>query len=308
MTRIVVLTGASGFIGSELAREFLAQGWQVRALARDPQRATLAGDPRLTWSRGELGADLDEAVWLGAELLVHAAWATDTRDPAAAAQQNIQGAERLFAQAENAGVRRLFVSSMSAHPRALSWYGRSKLQIEGMLNPSRDLVVRPGFVLGHGGVHQRLAGLIARLPFIPSFYGGNQPVQTIAVAELCQGIVRAAVKQRSGRLVLASAQAITLDTFYRAIADSLGQPRKPLIHLPGSALASLFGVAEKLHVLLPMTSENLLGLRALESVDTADDLKRVDLAPKDYREVLRELALSPAPSHRAAAPTAQRNP
>jgi nucleoside-diphosphate-sugar epimerase len=48
----VLVIGATGGIGGEVARALLSRGWQVRALHRDPARAALS-NPRLQWVRGD---------------------------------------------------------------------------------------------------------------------------------------------------------------------------------------------------------------------------------------------------------------
>lgn len=290
MSGAIVLTGASGFVGRALAAQLLARGMRVCGMARDPQRASRDADPRIVWMRGDLQGDIDPGLWSGASVLVHAAWATDPADPARAARHNVAGARQLFQSAATCGVQRIvFVSSMSAHPRALSHYGRSKLAVEELLRPDRDLAVRPGFVLGHGGVHQRLTESIRKLPFVPSFYGGRQPIQTIWVEDLARGIANAVQQNLTGRLTLACPEVVAIDQFYRDIAASIGKPNQRLVGLPGGLACGALQFCEKLGLRLPMTSENLLGLKALESADVAADLAKVQLAPVGHLDVLAAL-------------------
>jgi nucleoside-diphosphate-sugar epimerase len=251
--------------------------------------------PGVEWHRGDLSAGIDFEVFRGADALIHVAWATNPASPSDAATVNRLGARRLFEDAARAGVRtRCFVSSMSAHPRARSAYGRTKLAVESLLDVDRDLIVRPGFVLGNGGVFARLTASIRAAPFIPLFYGGRQPIQTIAVDDLCEGLHRALVRDIRGRVVLAHPEVLTIERFYVAIATALGQPRKPVLRLPGYPAFLALRLAERLGLTLPMTSENLLGLKALERADVAFDLDRVGLTPKGNAEVLSALLATSA--------------
>ncbi len=291
MSRVVVLSGATGFIGRRLAEYLLTDGWQVRGIARDIHAATASGDPRIVWYAGDLSGQADPTVWRQAQVLIHAAWSPAHKQPEKTSQENREGSQRLFAQALDAGIaKRIFLSSMSAHERALSAYGKSKFAVEAMLRPQQDLVVRPGFVIGNGGVHAAMTRAIEKSIIIPSFYGGQQLVQPIAVDDLCLGICAALARDVTGRVTYAEEAPITVDVFYRAIADSLGQTRKPIVHFPGQAAAALLAVCERIGLSLPMTTENLLGLKALEPTFVADDLRRVGLAPKPYREALADLA------------------
>jgi uncharacterized protein YbjT (DUF2867 family) len=60
----ILLTGASGFVGSQLLPRLLADGHHVRALARDPTRVHLAADSPVEVVRGDVlsGAGLTEAL------------------------------------------------------------------------------------------------------------------------------------------------------------------------------------------------------------------------------------------------------
>lgn len=104
-----LVTGATGFLGRRLLETLVAQGWQVRALHRDPRAgsglAALGAEP----APGDLGdpASLLRAA-AGVEVVFHAAalftmWAP----PEAFRLANVEGTRHLLAAAREAGVRRL---------------------------------------------------------------------------------------------------------------------------------------------------------------------------------------------------------
>lgn len=291
-SRCAVVTGASGLVGGAIARALAQAGWQVRGTARDPGSARAKTGLDIAWFAGDLeGGGFDPQAFAGAHALVHAAWASEPGNPGRAAARNLAGAEALFRTARDSGAAtRVFISSMSAHPGALSHYGRSKLQVEGLLDPTRDLVVRPGFVLGEGGVFQRLAATLAVAPAVPSFYGGTAQLQPIGLPDLVAAVQTALTRRLCGTLTIAQPQPVAVVPFYRAVARSLGRSWLPVVPLPGDATAAALGWCERLGLRLPMTSENLLGQKALVSVDVTDDLQRVSMTPIDYLVVLRELA------------------
>jgi dihydroflavonol-4-reductase len=122
-TRTVLLTGATGFLGSAIARVLVAQGHAVRALTR-------AGTPR----DGVAGLSIDHragdltdaasiaAAMAGCDALIHCA--ADYRiwvpDPARMAAVNVGGTEAVMRAAMAAGVARVVhVSSVATlRPRA----------------------------------------------------------------------------------------------------------------------------------------------------------------------------------------------
>lgn len=286
--RVIAISGAAGFLGATLCRHFARHGLEVRALARDPARRP-PGLEGLRWFRCVLPDFVDASAFDGANVLVHCAYDMRFRSAEQARAVNRIGSERLFRIARERGVRKIvFVSSMSAHAQAVSIYGRTKLEVEALLDRDRDLAVRPGHILGEGGVFWRTAAAITAFPFIPLFFGGRQQVQTIHVEDVCEGIRLAIELDCTGTLLLSEREPVTLREFYGAIAQALGkQPR--FLRVPGRVARAGLRAAERLGFSLPLSSDNLQGLRRLRAFDVAGDLRRIGLSPRTMRESLAEI-------------------
>jgi len=145
---LLAITGATGFVGSAVLNEALAQGHQVRALARRYQ-APRAG---VEWVRGDLA---DEgalaALAARADAVIHVAGLTNTPDPAEFEIANVTGTANVLAAMTSGGTRRLvFVSSLAARMPALSSYGASKARAEALVEASGLdwTTVRPPAVYG----------------------------------------------------------------------------------------------------------------------------------------------------------------
>jgi nucleoside-diphosphate-sugar epimerase len=162
-SRLVSLTGATGFVGWHLAEAFRDAGWQVRAIVRPSSRnpvpsgvtridATLAQDP---FTRAVAGSDV----------VVHAAGLTRARNGGAFARANVETARAAAIAANAAGARVILISSQAAagpgtaaNPateddpvRPLTEYGRSKLDGEAALRGSARtpwVVLRPSAIYG----------------------------------------------------------------------------------------------------------------------------------------------------------------
>jgi len=163
----VIVTGATGFIGSHLAARLVREGAEVVCLVRPTSS--------LRWLEGldvetrvaplEDAQALERAV-ADAELVVHAAGLTRARSVAAYMAANAENTRRLLG-AMGDGVRRLvYVSSLaavgpnpsaepldeSAEPRPLGGYGASKLAAEQAVREHagrvETCIVRPPSVYG----------------------------------------------------------------------------------------------------------------------------------------------------------------
>lgn len=190
----VLVTGASGSIGTAICQHLMAAGWQVTAQGRSrpPDStghrsvATGAFDDQLDWSAAVKGAD---AIVHGAALT----W-VDADDEAEALAEfhrvNVAATSALIRDAARAGVRRIvYISSMTVHGpyagrpfrpddplRPDSPYARSKAEAEALLHEEgatvgiEIVVLRLPLVVGpeYSGNMARLAALVARgvpLPF-----------------------------------------------------------------------------------------------------------------------------------------------
>ncbi len=283
----ILISGATGFLGTHLRRRLIAAGAEVAGLAREPGRAAKA-NPECAWFPYELPHLPSPAAFEPrVDVFIHCAYEPSSARESTSAL-NVEGTRRLVNECRARGVGRfILISSMSAHEGAESEYGRSKLACESLLDPARDVWVRPGFIIGNGGIFLRLSQMIGRIPAIPLFYGGHQLIHTITVDELTLAIERIIEKELRGLVLVGEAEAVELRDFYAAIARCQG--RRPFfVPVPGGPALAGLRATERLGVPLPFTSENLLGLKALRSFDLKKDLAALDLQPRTMAEGLRD--------------------
>jgi dihydroflavonol-4-reductase len=113
--RTAFVTGASGFVGANLVRALLAQGWSVRALVRDAAPSLTGLDVEIV--RGDLFAPELAAVMRGCDAVFHlaAAYSLWRRDRDAVLLANVAGTRSVLAAARAAGVpRTVHTSSVAA--------------------------------------------------------------------------------------------------------------------------------------------------------------------------------------------------
>jgi dihydroflavonol-4-reductase len=220
---VILVTGATGFIGGQLAARLVAQGERVRVLARDPRRVTVPG---VEVVQGDLGdpASLAAAVAGVARVYHCASWIAYKAPWEQVWQVNVQGTANLLDACVAAGVRRVVhMSSVAAGgpsrdgrpvaecdaPMPLDDpYGKSKLEQERLAlgYVSRGVlevvVVRPSAVYGPGdpsGINTLLK--LVRRGFLPFYLGGRQTmVNVVPVGDVVAGCIAAMERGRSGEV------------------------------------------------------------------------------------------------------------
>lgn len=178
MNHSLLITGASGFIGSTLVEEAIQRGFEVWAAVRPTSSRRYLTDPRIHFIELNLGDEAELSRQLKAHVqangpwqyVVHAAGATKCRRPSDFARVNTQGTLFLARQLVETGAicsRFVFISSLSIcgplheadyapfteadTPRPNTAYGRSKVDAEAGLKAIEGLdyvVLRPTGVYG----------------------------------------------------------------------------------------------------------------------------------------------------------------
>lgn len=253
----ILIFGASGFIGAHLARYATAQGHEVVALCRSGSVTGFTGKC-LKWT---FGAPLIASEMVGSSCAIHLA---HDFNGAAGARLTFEETLSNVARLRAAGVgRQIFFSSYSAGEHATSLYGRAKFALEKGLAESDDIViVRPGLVLGDGGIYGRIRKWAKRLPVIPLPDGGYGQVPVIEVDRLCAEILvitETVVPLRECNVF--EKEPRSLRQLVLAAAAEGG--RKPwIVSVPASLIVLGLRLATALRLPLPVNADNLEGFMA----------------------------------------------
>jgi uncharacterized protein YbjT (DUF2867 family) len=272
-SEMILLTGATGFIGRRLAGLLIGRGYAVRCLVRDAARARALLPPEAELAQGDMtdAASLRAAA-AGAAAVVHlAALKSDEPDIAAV---NVGGARNLVEACKGAGVRRVInVGSQAARLARRGPYGDTKGRSDEILNASglEVTTLLPSVVYGPGdpGVFGKLARMTSSSPVVPVIGDGRSRYQPVHVDDVCsviEGCLREP-KTAGKTYSLGGPEQITLEGLIDLVAARQG--KHPLkLHLPGP-LAML--IARALAVVFaspPLSRSNVLG--AIQSVPDAD--------------------------------------
>jgi len=203
----VLVTGATGLVGSAIVRALLKRQRSVRTLARDPERARVLFGPRVEIAAGDLGdAEGLRRACQGMGQVYHVAGAVDTHrhGDAEILDTNVEGTRRLLAAARATGISGLvYMSSVSVYGDGLPLgvaedaplnpagiYGISKVRAERLVREAvaadlRAVIVRPCIVYGPGDRYfMPQVTQVLRLPVIPLPNGGRHLVDLVHADDL----------------------------------------------------------------------------------------------------------------------------
>jgi len=209
----VLVTGASGFLGSHIAERLASDGHQVRLLLRPTSSRRFLDFPYEV-ALGDVTepASLAGAV-AGVDTIIHAAGLVKARGQQEFYRVNAAGTAHLIeaAQAANPTLRRfIYVSSLAAHgpspdgrprpldapPNPITAYGRSKLAGEEITRQSslagRSVIFRPPVIYGPRDPALVPFFQLARFRLAPLLMGGRNRISVIYVEDAARAIAQAA--------------------------------------------------------------------------------------------------------------------
>ena len=230
---MILLTGATGVVGSALLAELLAEGREVRCLVRDPKRL---GPSRV---RVQLSlADLADPRGLrhavrGADTVIHLAAAIRDQPAARLEEINALGTYRLLRAAEAGGVRRfVFFSALGASLHQRTRFFRSKALAEDIVEAAEieTTVIAPSIVYDRDDPWVALMRRLSLLPVLPISGSGRAAYEPIWARDVARATL-AAIDGDAGRHELAGPERLTYNQIAQLIARSAGRPRR-LLHVP----------------------------------------------------------------------------
>jgi dihydroflavonol-4-reductase len=260
---LAFVTGASGFVGSAVARSLLAAGYRVRALVRRTSPRSNLDVEGLQVAEGDM---LDERAVARAvaeaRYVFHVAadyrlWAPD---PGEIVHNNVEGTRIVLRAAQAAGVERIVYTSsvatlrlnpdgvpadeseMLSQDRAIGAYKRSKVAAESLAlqMASREglplVIVNPSTPIGPRDVRPTPTGRIiveAASGRMPAFV--DTGLNLVHVDDVAGGHLLALQRGRIGQRYILGGENVTLARMLEMIAGLVGR-RAPRVRLPRRAI------------------------------------------------------------------------
>ncbi|HEX6967109.1 MAG TPA: complex I NDUFA9 subunit family protein [Gemmatimonadaceae bacterium] len=260
-TKPVLVTGASGLVGTHTCRALAARGWKIRALVRNAEKAAgrLAGLPVEIVTADVRDRDALVAALRGTSAIVHLAAIAIERRGQSYESVNAGATSALLDAAREAGVTRLVhMSQNGASSQSASRFLRSKGIAEDLVRASslEWTIIRPSVIVGpEDEFVSVLARLVRLTPVVfPLPGGGEARFQPIAVRDVAQ-VVALALDQRAtigGVYTIGGPVPLTLRQMTERILAAMGE-RRIIIGVSTSALRPLIAVAARLLPNPPVT-------------------------------------------------------
>lgn len=250
----VLVTGASGFVGWQVARLLLERGYRVRALARPSSSIPELDVERATGDLRDL-ASLEKAV-AGCGVVFHVAadYRLWSKDPAEMYRSNVDGTRNILSAAKAAGVERFVYTStvgcigvppggvgnenrmvslrQMAGPYKRSKYLAEQVALEFAADGFPVVIVNPTAPMGDHDFKPTPTGRI-----VLDFLNGAMPayidtgLNVVNVRDVAMGHLLACEKGKVGERYILGSENLTLSQILEELARITGM-RAPTVRLP----------------------------------------------------------------------------
>jgi uncharacterized protein YbjT (DUF2867 family) len=238
LPRVILLTGATGNVGSQVLRRLTARGERVRVLVRDPRRLG-SERVRVQIALGDLSdPESFRNALRGVETVVHLAATIRDQPRASMEELNAVATLRLVRAAERARTERfVFFSAIGASLHSRARFFRAKALAERAVEES-DLattIFSPSIVYSPDDPWVTLLRRLSLLPALPITGTGRARYQPIWAGDVADCVI--AELDRTGgddgrrRFDLAGPETLTYDDIARVALRAWGRQRR-LLHLP----------------------------------------------------------------------------
>jgi len=273
---MILVTGATGFVGGHVVAALRRAGQQVRCLVRDLRTAAKPELAGCELAEGDMTEPRSLASAVdGAECVVHLVAIRQGKHEQFERIMS-RGTRDLVVAAQEAGVRRFVLMSalgVAERTKDLVPYYRAKWEMEEAVEGSSIpfVIFRPSFVFGaDGGILPTFRKLAKLAPVTPIVGSGTQRLQPIWADDVAAYFVRAVDGVGTGMTFeLGGPDVVSWNELWERLKTALGV-RRPSVHVPMGLMRLNALVTERLPGDIPLTRDLLKMMEAGDNI-VADD-------------------------------------
>ena len=315
MADLVLVTGATGFIGSRLCRKLLAEGYRVRALIRRTSSLIALEDLPLDLVVGDiLEPESLTPAFQGVSGVFHtAAQSAYWRRPELVLRASVDGTRNIVLAAVQAGAQFIVITSSLAAMGApapgemltedhrfnlppnefLYGYSKFKSEIEALQFADgrlRVVILNPSVVLGPGDLNRISGSMVVEAARGWGFFWMEGGINIVHIDDVVAGHLAAVHLGRSGERYILGGENLTHKHVFTTLNEIAGR-KPPWVKIPPWAIRPGARIIEWLRPLIPLpfNSDQLRMSRHYLYCDTSKALHELELQkPLPFRQAAQE--------------------
>jgi nucleoside-diphosphate-sugar epimerase len=303
----ILITGATGFIGSHIAEAAAKAGHQLVLCARNPAIAKLSF-PHAELKQVDFSRENETSLWLqrtkNIDIVINTVGIIREHGKQTFSPLHRDTPIALFRACVTSQVKRVIqISALGADESAISHYHLSKRAADTVLSslPLDWAILMPSIVYGSNAKSMALFKALSSLPLIPLVESGEQPVQPLHISDLVTAVMHCIESDQPicKRIELVGPEPITMRELHCQLRNWLGYAPAKFVTLPFS-VALRFARWGGLLGCTPVDDEAMRMLRRGNTGDVTGYIDAFGNRPKTFNQALSELPAQQADRWHAA--------
>jgi nucleoside-diphosphate-sugar epimerase len=285
----ILITGASGFIGSYVTKYFLDKGLKIRALTKSGKYFISHANLEVVMGDMKNLDSLIEATY-GVERIVHLAAAK--QDEKDSFEINVSGAKNLVAACIQNNIKFIVnISTSSTKIAKRGIYGKTKNMADQILKQSKipTVILKPSLI--YGDLENAAFGSLAkfsRLPITPMFGSGECKFRPVYIEDVAKAIYVALqdIKLINKTYDLVGPDIISMNSLVKLIGSKILNKKVRIMHLSPKLGFFLAHILSLIFYKSPITESNILGSTQDVEMDYQSFARDFGFNPKTLEEGL----------------------
>src|SRR6202000_1531354 len=285
----VFLTGGTGFVGKNALRQLLLEGHSIRALVRQPRKATALVHERVELVAGDVVAGTKlELGMQDCDAVIHLIGIIVEKEKNTFERMHHIGTRTVVEAARRIGIKRfVHMSALGARADGAAQYQVTKWRGEEEVRQSgiSYCILRPSLIFGPGdGFVTQMMQTMRMAPIFRPVPGDGKPkFRPVFIGDVAKCCVKALPADAATNQIveLGGADELTLNQVLQEIARC-ADVHKPAIHIPMPLMMAGAAVAQTVLSNPPVTVDQLRMLREGSTCDIGPMMRIFDIKPRGF--------------------------
>ncbi len=297
----ILVTGATGFVGSHIIKSLIKEGYDIKACARDEEKVRQFF-PDYEFVFCDFMKDTQIDVWLsrldGVDVVINTVGIIQESSSQTFDNLHAKTPSVLFQACEKANVKQVIqISAAGADETGFTDYHKSKKQADDALRTLgiSSVILRPSLLYGEGGASWRFFQALSALPVVPILGDGKAPVQPVHISDVVKAVLRSIQLDRAEKhtIDLVSEHTLPFRGYLEIIRSWQGYDKMRAVHIPYN-FSSVFVRMSFLFDDMPLDRDTLHMLEHSRSYDTQKCFEALRFVPTGFETKLKQIPSTPA--------------